>query len=200
MSDPATELGARIDEGSTPQRIADLLDGLAHDDRVTAIRSLGRKRQRGLYALVDGFRPLELTDLVPTDRDDAQPVRHFGRNTLPAFTHFEKRMLRPRGVDREKPDTLWGYNFQTLEPLTGPGYFVARPSPDRPEVLVDYNLVPSAQPEGWPGVRRNEAGISRFVYGFMIDTLRGVSEHVSIGSAARKGRDMGSWFVLCREP
>jgi hypothetical protein len=37
------------------------------------------------------------------------------------------------------------------------------------------------------------------VYGFLVDTLRAVSEHVTIGSAARKGKDMGSWFILCRE-
>ena len=42
-------------------------------------------------------------------------------------------------------------------------------------------------------------GLSRFVYGFMVDTLRGVSEHVTIGSAARRGKDHGSWFILCRE-
>jgi hypothetical protein len=37
------------------------------------------------------------------------------------------------------------------------------------------------------------------VYGFMVDTLRGVSEHVTIGCAARKGKEIGSWFILCRE-
>jgi hypothetical protein len=37
------------------------------------------------------------------------------------------------------------------------------------------------------------------VYGFMVDTLRRVSLHVTIGSAARNGRDLGSWFVLVRE-
>ena len=48
-------------------------------------------------------------------------------------------------------------------------------------------------------MRRNEIGLSRFVYGHMIDTLRRVSEHVTIGSAARKGRELGSWFVLARQ-
>jgi hypothetical protein len=48
-------------------------------------------------------------------------------------------------------------------------------------------------------IQPNERGLSRFVYGFMVDTLRRVSEHVTIGSAARKGRDMGSWFLLTRE-
>ena len=64
---------------------------------------------------------------------------------------------------------------------------------------MDYRRVPPEHPEGWPEIRPNERGLSRFVYGFMVDTLRGVSEHVSIGSAARNGRDLGSWFVLCRQ-
>ena len=66
-------------------------------------------------------------------------------------------------------------------------------------MLVDYRRVPEAHPDGWPAIRRNEQGLSRFVYGFMVDTLRRVSEHVTIGSAARKGKDLGSWFILTRE-
>jgi hypothetical protein len=81
--------------------------------------------------------------------------------------------------------------------VTGPGYFVAVPSRD--EVLVDYRQVPPEHPGGWPDIKPNERGLSRFVYGFMVDTLRRVSEHVTIGSAARNGKDMGSWFLLCRE-
>ncbi len=72
-------------------------------------------------------------------------------------------------------------------------------SEERPEILVDYHHVPGVRPEGWPPIRPNDRGLSRFVYGFMIDTLRRVSEHVTIGSAARAGKDMGSWFVLSRE-
>ena len=64
---------------------------------------------------------------------------------------------------------------------------------------VDYNQVPPSQPEGWPEIASNNRGLPRLVFGFMVDTLRGVSEHVTIGSAARRGRDLGSWFVLCRE-
>ena len=128
-----------------------------------------------------------------------ETVRHFGRNTLPAFTLFEKRFCRPRGADARKPGELWGFNHQTLSFATGPGYFIAREDPSRPEVLIDYTNVPAGHPEGWPEVRRNEIGLSRFVYGHMIDTLRRVSEHVTIGSAARKGRELGSWFILARQ-
>ena len=58
---------------------------------------------------------------------------------------------------------------------------------------------PSLAPEGWPAIRDNEHGLSRLVYGFMIDRMRRVSEHVTIGRANRHGKDFGSWFMLCRE-
>jgi hypothetical protein len=197
---PAREFLARLRETTLqPAQIASFLDGLAPADRVEATRAAGRAEQRRLYEAADGFGELPLADLVPPETRDMVAVRHYGRNTLPLFTHFEKRFARPSGADARKPDQLYGFNFQTLAPLTGPGYFVAREDPARPEVLIDYREIPAEQPAGWPGLRSNERGLSRFVYGFMVDTLRRVSEHVTIGSAARNGRDLGSWFILCRE-
>lgn len=194
------ELRALIaEQPARPAAVSELLDRMSHAERVAAVRSLGRKHQSRLYAAVDGFRPIRLSDLVPASVAEFTPVRHYGKNTLPLFTHFEKRFCRPKGVDAEKPGELYGFNFQTMAPVTGPGYFVAREDSGRPEVLVDYNTVPLAHPDGWPEIRSNEIGLSRFVYGFMIDTVRGVSAHVSIGSAARRGKDLGSWFILCRE-
>ncbi len=199
VSSAADELKRRIAEVPIrPADIARLLDEIESAPRVAAIRSLGRSEQRRLYRGVDGFLPLRLADLVPPDVTDLVPVHHYGKNTLPVFTHFEKRFCRPHGGDREKPVELYGFNFQTMSPVTGPGYFVAREDPDRPEVWVDYNRLPPEHPEAWPEIRSNERGLGRFVYGFMVDTLRRVSEHVTIGSAARKGKDLGSWFILCR--
>ena len=70
------------------------------------------------------------------------------------------------------------------------------------EVLIDYCEVPSdkpaGKPDGWPDVRPNSAGLSRFIYNRTKDTMRGVSSHVSIGRAARDGKVMDNWFVLCR--
>jgi hypothetical protein len=183
-----------------PAEVAAFLDGLAPDERVAAIRGAGRGAQRRLYAAVEGHGTVRLADLVPPSRAPLETVRHFGRNTLPLFTHFEKRFCRPPGQDAAAPAELWGFNFQRLQPVTGPGYFVAREDAPRGEVLIDYTRVPATAPPGWPAPRRNEAGPSRFVYGFMVDRLRRVSEHVTIGSAARHGREMGSWFLLCREP
>jgi hypothetical protein len=195
-----TELAARL--GETPLRLkelAALLDGLAHHERVAWVRSVGRNDQRRLYEAAAGFLPLALADLVPPARAAGETVRHFGKNTLPAFTHFEKRFCRPAGQDPQRPSLLYGFNFQSMAWLTGPGYYVARADPALPEVLIDYRELPPAAPAGWPPLRRNEVGAARFVYGFMVDRLRRVSEHVTIGSAARKGKDLGSWFLLTRE-
>ena len=199
--DPAAEFKAMLREAAfKPHEVGSFLDGLSHDERVRVIRSLGRAEQRRLYEGVDGHRPVTLAQIVPPDAEDFSTVRHFGKNTLPAFTRFEKRFCRPPGADPQQPGELYGFNFQTMAPVTGPGYFVAREDVDRPEVLVDYRRVPSKHPEGWPAIHPNERGLSRFVYGFMVDTLRGVSEHVTIGSAARNGKDLGSWFALTRQP
>jgi len=199
-SDAAKELCARIGEpGSKPIDISKFLDDLASADRITAIRGLGRADQRRLYDLVDGFAPVRLTEIVPAATGPLQQVRHYGKNTLPMFTEFEKRFARPSEADPSNPSELIGYNHQTMAPITGPGYFVAVEDPNRAEVLVDYRRVPDRTPEAWPEVQSNERGLSRFVYGFMVDTLRRVSVHVTVGSAARKGKDLGSWFMLCRE-
>ncbi len=199
-ADPGSELKGQLrDRQIEPTEIARFLDGLGHLERVAAIRSLGGKEQRRLYDGVEGFRPLALEDLVPTSVADFSTVRHFGKNSLPVFTQFEKRFCRPRNSGSEPTGELYGFNFQTMAPVTGPGYFIARNAGDRPEVLVDYHRVPPDHPDGWPAIRSNERGLSRFVYGFLVDTLRGVSDHVSIGSASRKGKDLGNYFVLCRQ-
>ncbi len=199
-ADPAEDLRFQIrDRPIQPERIRRFLDELSHQARVAAIRSLGSGELRSLYAGVDGFKPVTLEDLVPPTVGDFTTVRHHGKNSLPAFTHFEKRFCRPRSADREPATELYGFNFQTLAPITGPGYFIARESEDRPEVLIDYRGLPPEHPQGWPPIRSNDRGLSRVVYGFLFDTLRGLSDHVTIGSAARKGRDLGSWFALCRE-
>lgn len=200
MSELEREVLARLRALSPdPAVLGTLFDDATHDERVAAARALGRVEQRALYRAVDGHRPMRLVDLVPPSTPDGRSVRHHGKNSLPAFTHFEKRFCRPAGEDPTKPASLHGYNHQTLSPLTGPGYFVARPSPDRAEVWIDYREIPDVRPEGWPALRPNQRGLARLVYGDMVDTLRRVSEHVSIGSAARGGRPIGSWFVLVRE-
>jgi hypothetical protein len=182
-----------------PERIRRFLDELSPRARVAAIRSLGGAELRGLYAGVDGFRPVTLEDLVPSTVADLTTVRHLGKNSLPVFTHFEKRFCRPSNTAGKPATELYGFNFQTLAAITGPGYFIARQSAERPEVAIDYRDLPPEHPQDWPPIRSNERGLSRLVYGHLLDTLRGVSDHVTIGSAARNGKDLGNWFALCRD-
>lgn len=196
----AAELQGRVRDSSNDAKpIADLLDVLGPQERLEALRTLGAADQRQLWRVVEGFRSVRLSDLVPAQVAPLTAVHHRGRNSLPMFSLFEKRFYRPQGVDPSEPTELGGANFQTMSPLTGPGYFVAIDDPNRPEVLIDYRRLPRNAPAGWPTIRDNEHGVSRLVFGFMVDTLRRVSEHVTIGSAARNGRDMGAFFVLCRD-
>jgi hypothetical protein len=187
------------DVAARPKTIADRLDALPPSLRTAVVRGLSRRAQGALYQKVRGFGAVELRDLVPPDRRDLETVRHLGRNTLPVFTLFEKRFCRLPGASRERPAALAGFNFQALSALTGPGYFLAVEDLDQAEVLVDYRRLPTVRPPEWPEIRSNEKGLGRFVYGFMVDRLRRVARDVTIGSAARKGRELGSYFILSRE-
>jgi hypothetical protein len=175
--------------------VAGLLDDLDHPVRLAAVRSLKPRHLEHLYDAAGGFRRVGIDDLVPKARGAGSPVRHYGKNSLPAFTIFEKRFLRPAEDARE----LWGYNHQTMSPLTGPGYFTARDNPERGEVDIDYNHIPPESPPGWPRLADNTRGLGRLVYGYMIDRLRGITGEVSIGRAWKRGKIQKAWFVLCRE-
>ena len=175
--------------------VAGFLDELDHPVRLAAVRSLGPKHLKRLYDAAGGFRKVTIDDVVPKAKGANTQVRHYGKNSLPAFTIFEKRFIRPEKDAQE----LWGYNFQTMSPLTGPGYFIARDAQDRGEVDIDYNHVPPESPPGWPKVIENTKGLSRLVYAYMIDRLRGITQEVSIGRAWKKDKIQNAWFILCRE-
>ena len=178
--------------------IEDHLSGLASPDRVTEVRSLERPHQRKLFDVAKGYRPISLSDLVPKDHPAMTEVVHHGKNSLPALTHFAKVFIRPASDHRNE---LWGYNRASaiVETIVGPGYFVVHPHEVAGEVLVDYLRVPTAKPAHWPKILPNDARLSFFVYNGTQDVLRGVSKHVSIGRATKRGKPMDAWFVLCRE-
>jgi hypothetical protein len=195
--DPAL-LGAAIREpNATIDSVAEFVEALGPAERLRAIRALSGKDQERLWDLADGRR-VQLTDMVPADCQPGWMVRHYGKNSLPAFTEFEKRFrLADRG---ETANTeLWGYNFQRLARLTGPGYFVADEDPETHSIAIDYHRVPAFGTAGWPPLRANTAGVvSSLVYGRMIDHMRKVSEHVTVGRAYKNGKWQPNWFVLCR--
>jgi hypothetical protein len=179
--------------------LARFLDGLGNDARVAATIAMTPRQQARLFEAAQGFRPLTIEHFVPKGVPPLTQVRHAGKNSIPVVSLFEKRFCLPApGSDR-----LWGYNKnpRSIQFATGPGYFVSY-GIDAGQVLIDYCQVPAdkpaGKPEGWPDVRPNSAGLSRFIYNRTQDTMRGVSDHVSIGRAAREGKVMDNWFVLCR--
>ena len=184
-------------EPPDPRAIAAFLDGLSYAGRVEAISALqGPWLQRRLYEAVKDTPRVTLDDLVPAGTPPLTEVIYEGKNSLPAFTRFQKRFCRPPGA--AGATELWGYNNQTLAWLTGPGYFVVHDSTRG--AGIDYREVPTEHPDGWPEIHGNDRGISRLVYGDMIDYMRRVSRDVFIGSAFRNGKERGNFFVLCRKP
>jgi hypothetical protein len=174
--------------------VAALLDGLSSRDRIAAARAVPGALQARLFEAAAASAPLTIADLVPGETPPLRTVRHFGRNSLPLCKLFEKRFCRAEG----DPSRLWGYNHQPLAWLTGPGSMVAYDAPEG-EVWVDYREIPPRTPEGWPAPRPNTRGMARLVYGNMVDHLRRVSRHVSIGRAFRPEKPESAWFILCRE-
>jgi hypothetical protein len=195
MREASPDLDASLRRGSFDLReIRAALDVQSHEERLRAIRSLSGKAQAQLFDAAKGAYKLTLDDIVPPTVAPLHEVPHNGKNSLPAFSLFAKVFCRPTNNAKE----LWGYNRSgdIVETFVGPGYYVAYAEGD--EVMVDYTRTPSGKPESWPPMLSNHARLSRFVYADMVDALRAVSSHVSIGRAIRKGKVQDNWFVLCR--
>jgi hypothetical protein len=123
------------------------LDGLDNETRIKEARALTGKEQARLFDAAEGFKPVSLNDFVPKDYPTMKQVIHFGRNSMPMFTTFEKRFCRPDG--KEGADRLWGYNQSGafINTFVGPGYFVAKQDSAK-EVVVDYWEVPPRNRRG----------------------------------------------------
>src|SRR5262249_54155418 len=152
----------------------------------------GRTQKRLFEAAAEVTKkhPLKVEDFVPAGAASMATVRHYGRNSLPLFSIFEKRFCRPAEAPASAGGrkTLFGSNHQSMAWVTGPGHMVAYEAADGGEVWVDYRELPASVPEGWPAVRSNDRGISKLVYGNMVDHMRRVSAHVTIGQAWRHGK------------
>jgi hypothetical protein len=198
MSAAADRLHRLLEEPETSrEEVASVLDGLASADRLEAVHACGGARlQRRLYELVAGAPPVSIDEIVPPDLAPLREVVYHGKNSLPAFTLFQKRFCRPTPATTEQ--ALWGYNHTNIGWLVGPGYFVCH-AVDGPGAAIDYRQIPPAHPPSWPEIKSNHRGASFFVYRDMVDYLRRVSRHVLIGSAHRHGKELGNYFLLCRE-
>lgn len=179
------------------KRLSEVLDGLGHEGRVHTIRSWTKDQQKALFEAAKGFRPLDLDFLVPNGLGALEPVIHDGQNTLPVFNHFQKRFIRVEG----EAFPVAGYNHQSMQAFTGPGYFGVDvgDGEHEGELVIDYTKIPKNKPMSWPTIQDNNGLISGIVNGGMVDYLRGLSTHVSIGVAYKNGKHRGQWFALVRQ-
>lgn len=185
-------------DGPDIKAVEEYLNSLGSEERVREVRTLERAHQKLLYDTAEGHKPISLDHIVAKQQPAMSEVVHYGKNSLGAFTHFAKVFVRSEDAANGE---LWGYNRGSgfVETVVGPGYFVTYPHEVDGELLVDYLRVPPSKPDHWPKILSNSARLSMFVYNGTQDILRGVSEHVSIGRATRRGKPMSAWFVLCRE-
>jgi hypothetical protein len=190
--DVTTFLEPRIDL----ERISSLLDGLGHEGRYHTVRTWNKRQHRELFEAAKGFRPIDLDFLVPSGAGVLTEVIHDGHNTLPLFTHFQKRFVRLEGGDF----SVAGYNHQAMATFTGPGYFgVGEGTGDHEgELVLDYSRLPNQKPASWPEVRANRGGLHGIVHGGLIDYLRAISTHVCLGAVYRDGQHQAVWFALVR--
>jgi hypothetical protein len=167
------------------------LDALLPRERLDAVLAVTGAQVGKLYDAVLGSRPLTLEDFVPPG--ETGTIIFEGRNSLPAFSRFQKRFARSK-------DLVFGYNHQTMSFVTGPGYFRVQPPtrgethPD--ELFFDYTSDPPLQPAGWPPIKRNDAGLSRAVYMDMKDFCRRVAKGVLVGKAYKRGVSQNAYFTL----
>lgn len=185
-----------IDNHLDLARLSKDLDEIGHFARVWSVNQWTRADMARVWEAAKGFRPVNLDDFVPPSTPPLIQVIHEGKNSLPAFTVFQKRFCRP--ADPHAADCLVGYNHQAFSPVTGPGYYVAHPSAEAGEVEIDHTMVPKEKPDDWPTIIGNDARLGRFVYQGLVDVVRGISSHVTIGRV-KKGNWLDSWFVLVRE-
>jgi hypothetical protein len=191
------------DSGTTPEMLAEFLDGLDHQGRMAVMDATSKAQQRKLWSLVETAPPIAMEHFVPESVDAGVEVIHHGRNTLPVLRSFQKRFVRSTGGDDEG---LYGYNEGLTRAFLGPGYFVAHPTTGnadwaaRGAVVVDYFMVPQGPvPAQWPVVKPNSSGLQVLVYHKTRDFMRRVSQHVSIGMAFKVEKSLNNWFTLVRE-
>lgn len=170
-------------------------DAATHEERVEATRAFNAKIQRRVFDACVNRMPT-LDDMVPTD-EPLKEVIHVGTNTLPAFRHFEKRFCRP-SAEHDDGKSLWGYNHNWYWQFTTPGYYAAYVEADEKELWVDYTRSVPEKAASWPPIMPNKKRLGHVVFAGMVDHVRKVSEHVTIGRAFKKNA-MNAWFTLVRD-
>ncbi len=198
LRDSGMDVSVLLEPKIDLDRLAEVLDGLGHEGRVHTTRTWHKKQQAAIFEAAKG-RAIDLDFLVPPSIGELVEVIHEGVNTLPTFSHFQKRFTRLPAEDEQK---IGGYNHQPpWMAFSGPGYFVCKSGEGEHEgeVVVDYTHYPKHKPDAWPEIRKNEGVIPGMVFGGMTDYLRRISNNVSIGRAWKHGKALDQYFTLVRK-
>ena len=188
----ATSLTRLLSSGAGARDLEAHLDELAPAARLEQVLAVtGRGVKRLFEAAAKGTTASSLEELIPQSTQGV--VIYEGRNSLAAFSRFQKRFVRMNGL-------VVGYNHQTMSFVTGPGYFVVHAPSGAGEhgasLDFDYTAAPPGEPAGWPAYKPNESGLSRFVYGNMHDYVYRVARGVVVGKAYRHGVSQDAYFSL----
>ena len=189
----ATSLARLLRAGAPAADIAGYLDGLSAAARVEEVLGITGGGVKRLYDAMAGTPTVTIDEFVPRSHEGT--LIYEGRNSLVAFSRFQKRFLRLGSGE------VIGYNHQTMSFVTGPGYFQLREAtgegPHGSEMFFDYTApAPATSPVGWPTYSPNESGLSRLVYAHMKDYVRRVARGVIVGKAYKKGVDQNAYFTL----
>lgn len=192
-SAPSRTLRSVLDAGGKYAELSALLDGLAPAARLAEVLSITGSSVGKLYEAVADGPHMTMEDFFPASVPDGETLIYEGRNSLAAFSRFQKRFCRKDGV-------IVGYNHQQMSFVTGPGYFVTTlgDGTHPHEILFDYTLEPPHLPAGWPAYKPNASGLSRLVYFSMKDYCRKVADGVVVGKAYKEGKEVGAHFSLTR--
>ncbi|MCC6619730.1 MAG: hypothetical protein IT385_00655 [Deltaproteobacteria bacterium] len=176
------------------------LPAMPEPERIRVVRALRKRDMARLWEQCAG-RETSAEDFVPASVPVGVEVIHWGKNSLPVFSDFQKRFTRAVGRD----GVVYGYNHTWYGNLAwttlGPGYFTGHHDPALAAFGLDYYLVPpddAALPASWPRRVPNERGLQRLIYARMVDYMRKVADGVTIGRAWRQGRITDNYFVLAR--
>jgi hypothetical protein len=192
----ATSFEQLVRDRASAAELASHLDALAPDDRVAQVTALKGGGLKKLWEIVAGATPITVDEILPPAEKGTRIYE--GRNSLAAFTRFQKRM------HRLSSGQVIGYNHQTMSVVTGPGFFVVQPPPDsgehKGELYFDYtefdSSAPSEIPADFPAFKPNKAGLSTLVYANMKDYCRRIAKGVLIGKAFKNEVSQNAFFTL----
>ena len=147
---------------------------------------------------------LQRPDLKDSDEDFEQ--EDMEEHHPEAEEKAEKKHKKNSALAQFTRDLTEAARNNELEPLIGREdilersiQVLCRRLKNNPILVGELGVGKTAAAEGWPTIKPNERGVSRFVYNRMIDYMRRVADDVFIGLATRDEKSMSSWFLLVRE-